>query len=471
MAEIQKFLSGLKGKDGNSNLYDHITNILGKMLLDNPTNPYDNIESYSHDVKFSNFDYKKDTNFDHKERMRETYGEIKEWADKALSNLEKINVGSEEEPQDPGQCGYVPNLPEEMKKFEWAGIYFGEEETYQLQKSLTKLAHQTKAKSLKLWGKILGSEKDYYVVEADGAQESGEEGGAPPEEPPADAEPKGTGVNKFSYFVANTAFGPWVELPVITPKHVLMARKIKHIFTGNLEANIITNPFFFGKEKHYLKAQIVRIAYNTGIVPGGLYKITEEENSREIEYEEEGKFVFPTPEQALNVNSWVHFNTNILKEGKTVHSEAPEEVEDKEVWLAQRQKQDPFEPRLKPLGQDRPPAGYRRAWSAKCYGDTIQYDTVAKDVKKTSYAVVALKSHVWPGLSIVIADNAYQSIYVGYGFKAEIKSYFPTFTKTVRDDPEDPDEQPEPSGVPPKEEVEGGNVEGGEGAGNEPEES
>ena len=90
MAEIQNFLSGLKSKDGNSNLYDHITNILGKMLLDNPTNPYDNIESYSHDVKFSNFDYKKDTNFDHKDRMRETYGEIKEWADKALSNLEVI---------------------------------------------------------------------------------------------------------------------------------------------------------------------------------------------------------------------------------------------------------------------------------------------------------------------------------------------------------------------------------------------
>lgn len=88
MAEIQKFLSGLKSKDSNSNLYEHITNILGKMLLDNPTNPYDNIESYSHDVKFSGFDYKKDTNFDHKDRMRETYGEIKEWADKALSNLE-----------------------------------------------------------------------------------------------------------------------------------------------------------------------------------------------------------------------------------------------------------------------------------------------------------------------------------------------------------------------------------------------
>jgi len=29
-----------------------------------------------------------------------------------------------------------------------------------------------------------------------------------------------------------------------------------------------------------LKAQIVRISYNTGIVPGGLWKITEEENCK-----------------------------------------------------------------------------------------------------------------------------------------------------------------------------------------------
>ena len=63
------------------------------------------------------------------------------------------------------------------------------------------MAHNSKAKTLRLWGKILGSEKDYYVVEADGVEPSGEAG----EEDPAlaDAEPRGTGVNKFTYFVAN----------------------------------------------------------------------------------------------------------------------------------------------------------------------------------------------------------------------------------------------------------------------------
>ena len=42
-----------------------------------------------------------------------------------------------EEPIDAGPTGYVPNLVEEMRKFEMGGVYFGPEETYNLQKSLT----------------------------------------------------------------------------------------------------------------------------------------------------------------------------------------------------------------------------------------------------------------------------------------------------------------------------------------------
>ena len=44
----------------------------------------------------------------------------------------------------------------------------------------------------------------------------------------------------------------WKELPLIAPRHLLQARRIKHILTGDLEANIITNPYFFGKEKHFV---------------------------------------------------------------------------------------------------------------------------------------------------------------------------------------------------------------------------
>lgn len=161
MTEIRNFLTNQKDANGSHNLYDHLANVLGKMLLDNTDNAYDLFEEYSHDVKFSGHNYKTDTNFEHKPRMRETYSDVKEWADKATTNLDvntlynfltsiyfvlflwsnllyqKLNLGTEEEPQEPGQCGYVPNLLEEMKKFEWAGISFGEEDTFHLQKTLT----------------------------------------------------------------------------------------------------------------------------------------------------------------------------------------------------------------------------------------------------------------------------------------------------------------------------------------------
>jgi hypothetical protein len=43
----------------------------------------------------------------------------------------------EEQLQEPGPCGYVPNFMEEAKWFEWAGVYFGEEQSFKIFKSLT----------------------------------------------------------------------------------------------------------------------------------------------------------------------------------------------------------------------------------------------------------------------------------------------------------------------------------------------
>ena len=50
------------------------------------------------------------------------------------------------------------------------------------------------------------------------------------------------------------------------------------LLSGDLERPIFTNPFFFGKERNYLRAQISRIAQATAIVP----KVVED-NEREIE--------------------------------------------------------------------------------------------------------------------------------------------------------------------------------------------
>lgn len=92
---------------------------------------------------------------------------------------------------------------------------------------------------MKLWGKILCSGKDYYVAE--GVAEGGDDGELPP-----NVEPRGTGVNKLTYYVTNDLLQEWNELPLVTPEHIQQARKIKYLFTGDLEAKVTTNPHFPG---------------------------------------------------------------------------------------------------------------------------------------------------------------------------------------------------------------------------------
>lgn len=61
--------------------------------------------------------------------------------------------------------GYVPDLLNDSKIFQYAGVGFGDSESLLLMKSLKQLAVTSGAESVRLWGKILGSDKDYYIAE------------------------------------------------------------------------------------------------------------------------------------------------------------------------------------------------------------------------------------------------------------------------------------------------------------------
>jgi radial spoke head protein 4A len=76
---------------------------------------------------------------------------------------------AEEEDQEPpeiGPIGFVPDIMADAKLFEWAGIGFGEQETYRIMKSLKKLSTDSAATNVRFFGKIYGTEKDYYIAEA-----------------------------------------------------------------------------------------------------------------------------------------------------------------------------------------------------------------------------------------------------------------------------------------------------------------
>jgi hypothetical protein len=91
------------------------------------------------------------------------------------------------------------------------------------------------------------------------------------------------GINKFVYWATNGPCLSWTLLPDLKPKDIINSRGIKFCFSGDLNAKIFTNPFYFDSEKVLLRAQISRIVNSTTLVPKGLYRFVEETKEREIE--------------------------------------------------------------------------------------------------------------------------------------------------------------------------------------------
>ena len=164
-------------------------------------------------------------------------------------------------------------------------------------------------------------------MEATGEVAEDEEGEAPAneEEPDPLLEARGSGVNELTYYVSKDSLSEWKRLPDLSYKEMQAARQIKVLFTGDLEREIYTNPFFFGKEKHYLRAQLSRIQYSTTLQPKGVAKLEEDETADRLflvvpnEGEEDKPFVMPSTKAMGSADMWVHARPNILKNGRTSH--------------------------------------------------------------------------------------------------------------------------------------------------------
>lgn len=389
---------------------------------------------------------------------------LQNYVGKAGKLFEKPKLEEDEEPPEKAPVGNVPDLAKLGRMFEWAGVSFGEKEYFLLQKSLASLTAKSGASKLRFWGKIYGTERDYYIAEG---VLDGEEEGEGEEEKPADFEARGTGVNQFVYWVTHDALSEWTKLPDLLPRFLKASRLIKIVFTGNLERELITNPFFNGKEKHYLRAQIARIHHGTTLVPKGIYR-SQEEDAKEIEpdepEDEENKYV-PQTENQVKLNNWCHYPKSILKNSRTGHMD-PEPAEDEEIdpeeLLKKIEAQDPYEQRLKAIQSDEQVENGVPAWNLRTYGDKTRQTTLKG--KTEHNGIVVVKSNRWPGSITLWKGDKWHQVYVGDGHKYESHSYFPVSPPAVPEDPEDLDEQPEPNPLeaPPKEEpAEGeGNKEG-----------
>jgi radial spoke head protein 4A len=323
----------------------------------------------------------------------------------------------------------------------WAGYWFGEEETLRLQASLKQLLVTSGAKHLRFWGKIHGSEKDYYIAEGE-ADADADEGA----EPLPDFEPRGSGVNTLTYWVSSSPLQPWTVLPDITPAQLNSARQFRHLFSGNLDAPIVTNPHFAGKERELLRCQITRITHSTVIIPRGLFKVNEEE-PQTIETPED-EVVVPSTFELNDLSNWVHYHQGILMCNRLVHME-PEPQDDQDIdpeeLMAKIREADPFMERLKPIFNDVALPGYPAAWANRLVGDTQLFELPPPKKSVTTNAVNVIRSLWWPGAFTVQQNGVWINFYVGDGLKAPTQTYYPTQPPVIVMEPADPAEMSEPT--------------------------
>ncbi|NXP05822.1 RSH4A protein, partial [Thinocorus orbignyianus] len=442
------------------NLYDHLANMLTKILDEQPRNAVDIIENISKDVKWAQFQKKMDTLRDEPEILRTFEAAEKR---KALF-LKPDGEGDEELEEEIGETP-LPNVMETAFYFEQAGIGLSKDEFYHIFLALKKLVSVQPVRTCRFWGKILGLEMNYIIAEvqyhegeeeeeteeeevteerekevdeAENVDEEKEKEYEPPvstyKPPPViPKEENGTGANKYVYFVCNEPGKPWVKLPPVTPAQIVCARKIKKFFTGRLDAPVVTFPPFPGNEANYLRAQIARISAGTQISPIGFYQFAEEEGDEEEEteagrdtYEENPDFQpLSVSEMVDSLSAWVHNVQSILKQGRCVWLNPLQKSEEEEENEEEEKQEEPDEPQeeiqqeigpplLTPLSEDE---GIQNipAWTAQPSTNLIP-----------QYAVAVLQSNRWPGAYAFASGRRFDNVYFGWGHKYSPENYSPT---------------------------------------------
>ncbi|CAD8141915.1 unnamed protein product [Paramecium octaurelia] len=303
-----------------------------------------------------------------------------------------------------------------------------DEDAYVIQQCLKQIAQRDpNIQSVRFWGKILAQQKDYFVIEVTLNKQIKE-----PQPPDCDEK-----LNEYVHYVTQDLLEDWALLPQVTRKQMEASRYITYVFSGDLNKNITQYPYFEGKEKHLLKAQILRITHANLLAPRGLYKY--EDETKTIAFEDE--FKMPESAELITMDAWVHLPAYILKQGRITFYEDPSL---KEEELNQLKESDPEQERLKSIKDDKPFEQNEGNWLIKIFGETQQYTSNQEDTG-LSYQVVLLRNFLWPGAVTVSNTNEYISVYFGYGLKNQQHSFNPLAPKDVQEDPEDIDEVPEPN--------------------------
>ena len=472
--DISDLLSGIKStKNQDENLLDLLSKMYDTKLSLNDNGQYiDQFEDISARIKNNGFYFKENSD---KEKLmkylQDFTANIKSKKELLDTPKNKQEEGEEGEPTPITQVNFVEDYYSLFKKISWCGISLNEKESYLLVNSIRNLSAKLQMGMLSFFGKIYGTEKDYYIVQAAEID--------PKEDANYDNDMekrKEDGINQFVYYVTNDLTEDWVELPDIKPSQLIGSRLIRYNFTGNLERQIYTNPYFKGKEKDYLRCQLSRIYHGTKLVPTlNHYKIEDPENPYKPFVPEEKPKQFKH-DDLINLKNWIHYPPSILKQGRVSHYIEPPEDADPEEFRKKEMEKDPFEKRIKPVTEDNNiKAGSQfceieiTPWKLNQYFEDQIYinpyiklldekapdfDPAEQKDNKCDYTIICVKSLLWPGAYNFYINKTCYFFYFGFGQKySDLPNKGPFVYKKFPDLPTDLDDledQPEPT-IPPKE--------------------
>ncbi|XP_004381844.1 radial spoke head protein 6 homolog A [Trichechus manatus latirostris] len=449
-------------------LYEHLVNLLTKLLNQRPEDPLSILESLNRTTQREWFHPKLDTMRDDPE-MQLTY----EMAEKQKALFIRSGGGEgEQEMEEEVTETPVPNIMETAFYFEQAGIGLGSDESFRIFLALRQLVEQQPILTCRFWGKILGLKRSYLVAEvefregeeegeeeeveemmegADVMEAHGEEEGEEDEEKAADMIPKSmwkpppvipreesrSGANKYLYFVCNEPGRPWTRLPHVTPAQIVHARKIKKFFTGYLDAPVVSYPPFPGNEANYLRAQIARISAATHISPLGFYQFGEEEGDEEEEggagrdsFEENPDFEgIPVLELVDSMANWVHHTQHILPQGRCTWVNPLQKSEEEEDLGEEEEKadegieeveQEVGPPLLTPLSEDAE-IMHLSPWTARLSCSLCP-----------QYSLAIVRSNLWPGAYAYATGKKFENIYIGWGHKYSPENFNPALPAPIQ---------------------------------------
>jgi len=378
-----------------THLYNHLSEVILKLITDRPDDALTVLESVSRSVRGSTFSAGHGLGSTTKGKAAEAAsGARATWA----SNCSALHGVENNKAVQPFSGDLAAALA-------WAGVGFGDTDTFLITQALNLLAAETQAQSVRFFGKILGTKADYYVIEV------------LPKDPvvsgPTPDMEGSEGGNKFVYYVAPSPDAEFVMLPPLKASHVVASLTRKRYLTGNLDAHVPGHPPFKGTEKDFLHALIARINGETNVCINGFYD-RDEDTEAIIKSED---FEPVEVESLQEAGGWCHTIAGLVDTtGRVVEYVNPASEEDPE---------EAEKPELRELDEEQ--------WAFP-----------------EANNMASAKSLVWPGAVAVSDGTVSTSVYVGYGIpKATSTKAFspvapPALPFEFGTDPELVDDEPIP---------------------------